>query len=137
MPAGRPSKYDPAYCEQAIEHLSEGYSITTLAAKLGIGISTLYDWRKQFPEFAEALKQGEEQCKHWWEDQAREAAKSGNAAVIIFGLKNRCGWRDKIDITKETTHRYVIETAPQPATNGHDSSLDAWQQQHSNGKTIQ
>ena len=99
MPAGRPSKYDPAYCKKAVDFLSDGYSITALAGSLGIGISTLYDWEKAFPEFSAALKVGRAGATKWWEDKARDAAEQGNATAIVFGLKNRASneWRDKVE----------------------------------------
>ena len=38
----------------------DGMTDEQLAAKFGITASTLYDWKKRFPEISEALKRGKE-----------------------------------------------------------------------------
>jgi len=58
---GRPTKYRPEFVEQA-EQLcrDEGYTDEQLAAKLGIGRTQLYFWKREYPDFAEAIKRGKE-----------------------------------------------------------------------------
>lgn len=98
MPAGRPSSYDPAVCERAIEILSEGYSMAGLAGKLGVAVQTVYNWADANPEFMEAVKTGQAAAAAWWEDRNRAIAmgEPGNATSVIFGLKNRARqeWAD-------------------------------------------
>ena len=69
-PVGRPSLYDPAYCEQAIELGKIGKSTEAIGAMLGVGTSTLYRWRDEHPEFREALDIAKDMELYWWEDQA-------------------------------------------------------------------
>ena len=69
-PVGRPSAYDPAYCQQAIELGKIGKSTEAIGATLGVGTSTLYRWRDEHPEFREALEIAKDMELLWWEDQA-------------------------------------------------------------------
>ena len=59
-PVGRPSMYEPAYCEQVIELGKIGKSTEAIGAILGVGTKTLYNWRDQFPEFLHALELAKE-----------------------------------------------------------------------------
>ena len=70
-PVGRPSTYDPAYCEQAIELGKLGKSTEAIGAIIGCGTATLYRWRDEHPEFREALELAKEFELHWWEDIAQ------------------------------------------------------------------
>ena len=70
-PVGRPSMYDPAYCEQVIELGKIGKSTEAIGAILGVGTKTLYNWRDQFPEFLHALVLAKEFELQWWEDIAQ------------------------------------------------------------------
>lgn len=101
MPLGRPSKYDPAFCEVAYAKLAEGYSVLAVAAEIGVNKTTLYEWADKHPEFSNALKTGQGAAAAWWEARLRDIASGepGNATAAIFGLKNRA--RDEwADVTR-------------------------------------
>ena len=70
-PVGRPSLYDPKYCEEVIALGKLGKSSEAIGAILGVGTATLYRWRDEFPEFREALELAKEFELHWWEDIAQ------------------------------------------------------------------
>ena len=95
---GRPTDYDPAYCELAIEFLADGYSLAALAGEIGVARSTIYEWRANHEEFSDAVKRGQAKAILWWEKANRSLATTGegNATAIVFGLKNRASdeWRD-------------------------------------------
>lgn len=101
MPGGRPTDYDPAYCDTAVEILSKGYSETVLAGELDVCPATVANWKNAHPEFLEAVKRGRAKGVRVWEDRLMDNAKSGtgNATSCIFGLKNRASedWRDKTE----------------------------------------
>lgn len=109
MPAGRPSAYDEAFCETAIDVLSQGYSETVLAGEIGVVPTTIANWKLAHPEFLEAVKIGRARGVRIWEDRLATVAKDGggNATAVIFGLKNRAheDWRDKT----ETEHSGGLE----------------------------
>lgn len=100
--SGRPSKYDPKFCDIAVEFLADGYSVTALAGKLKVARSSVFKWATENDEFSDALKTGQALAALWWEDRLRDVAKTGqgNASAAIFGVKNRSNeeWRDKQDI---------------------------------------
>ncbi|WP_209018766.1 hypothetical protein [Endobacterium cereale] len=99
MAAGRPTKYDPSYCDAVVEHMKEGASLTSFAAEIGVARSTINEWIDQNYEFSEAVKRGKARCASWWEALGRKNAVNGggNATLVIFGLKNMAGedWRER------------------------------------------
>lgn len=99
MPAGRPSKYSPAYCNEVIECLAKGHSVTAFAGEIGVARSTVFLWAAEISEFSDALKVGQAKATSFWEDILVKVARDGggNATATIFGLKNRAGddWSDK------------------------------------------
>ena len=101
MPAGRPSKYDPAFCDEVREFLKDGYSVAAFAGHIGVAVSTVNLWITQHPEFSDAVKAGQASATLWWENRARSVAQGedGNPTIVIFGLKNRAAdqWRDKTE----------------------------------------
>jgi hypothetical protein len=70
-PVGRPSQYDPAYCERIIELGRLGKSVEQIAAQIGVGTKTMYNWRDEFPEFLRALEIAKELELDWWENIAQ------------------------------------------------------------------
>jgi hypothetical protein len=59
-PGGRPSKYNPAYCKQATKLCLLGATDKELADFFGIKEKTLNLWKKAYPEFLQALKDGKD-----------------------------------------------------------------------------
>lgn len=106
MTTGRPSKYDPSYCDRVIELAKEGASKAEMALELDIAYSTFDVWQNEIPEFSEAVKKAERLSQGWWERQGRKATfgafEGFNATSFIFNMKNRFkdDWRDK----QETEH---------------------------------
>lgn len=47
-------EYKPEYCEKLIEVQSEGRSVNSFCAEIGIGYSTFNLWRKKYDDFYEA-----------------------------------------------------------------------------------
>jgi hypothetical protein len=107
MTTGRPTKYDPAFCDEVIDFLSEGYSVTAWAGSKRVARSSVYKWANEHPEFSDALNIGQAASALWWETCLRTNATTGDGAssAIIFGLKNRAAddWRDKRDIDHSST----------------------------------
>lgn len=122
MPAGRPTDYDPAYCDRVIEFLRDGYSVAAFAGHIGKAASTVELWRKVHPEFSEAVKIGQAGAVLWWENRARAVARGedGNPTAVIFGLKNRAPdqWRDKTEqevsgqLGVTRIERVIVDPAP-------------------------
>lgn len=112
MAGGRPSKYSEHYCDLIIEHMSEGASITSFAAEIGVARSTIDEWANNYPEFSGAVKIGKAKCAAWWEKLGRNNAITGdgNATLVIFGLKNMApeDFRDKQEIHQTGTLQHKV-----------------------------
>lgn len=100
MPGGRPSLYDPAFCDLVIECGKKGMSKAEMAVEIGIAYSNFDIWTREKPEFQEAVKEAIRQSQAWWESQGRKATFGGtdgfNATSYIFQMKNRFrdDWND-------------------------------------------
>lgn len=83
--------------------MAQGYSFEAFAGKLGVSKVTLYSWAKENPEFLNAKDIAFERSRHFWEKKAIDHAveyKDGpklNNTAWVFNMKNRFGWRDKIE----------------------------------------
>ena len=71
LPRGRPSLYDPAYCDQVIELGKLGKSVEQIASHLGLSLRVLYDWRDKHEDFLHALEDAKQYEQYWWEEQAQ------------------------------------------------------------------
>lgn len=123
MPAGRPSKYDPKFCDRVIELGKEGASKAEIALDLDIVYNTLEAWQESHPEFLKAVKDAERLAQGWWEKRGRIATFGGydgfNATSFIFNMKNRFkeDWRDKVEqqhsghIKTERVERVIVDPA--------------------------
>lgn len=100
-PGGRPSKYEPRFCDEVEKAMGAGYSLTSFAHVIGVARSTINEWMANFPEFSEAVSRAKAARLHRWETLALRVAEKGGgpgtATVIVFGLKNMGGdeWSDK------------------------------------------
>ena len=70
-PVGRPSLYDPAYCDKVVELGALGKSVEQISSNLGVSLRTMYTWRDAYPEFLHALDEAKAAEQTWWEDQAQ------------------------------------------------------------------
>lgn len=65
------TKYKQEYCQELIEHMATGASLTSFAACIDVCPGTLHDWARANLEFREAKDQAFAKCQSWWEEQAR------------------------------------------------------------------
>jgi hypothetical protein len=134
MPAGRPTSYDPKFCEMLIEHMAKGYSFESFGSVTDTCKDTLYEWVKVHPEFSDAKKRATEKSRYWWESQGidnilnkKQMTKDSegntvlvetslNAAAWIFNMKNRFKeeWRDKQEIETTPSTLTVTISGPTP-----------------------
>ena len=101
-----------------------GMNDEQIAAKMHIVPSTLYEWKKRFPEISEALKDGKDLPDIQVENALYEAAVGGNVTAMIFWLKNRlkAEWKDKPvedmqTAALETAMRALADIIEKPAQN--------------------
>jgi len=121
---GRPTKYDPAFCEKVVEVMEKGYSKEAVAGHLNIDKTTLYAWDVKYPSFSNAIKRGVELSRIFWEKAAIDNlthTKDGrrlDAATWIFNMKNRFNWTDKkevvVDATEAAKKAFAFDLSKKP-----------------------
>lgn len=96
-----PLKYRPEFCEIAVNFLSQGYTLTALAAELDVTRETIDQWRKTYPEFGTAIHKGLARAQRFFEQRLILMAKGDtseatkgvrdnvNMSALIFALKTR------------------------------------------------
>lgn len=97
MPAGRPTSYDPAFCERVENFMALGYSKMAAAGSVGVCYQTLKNWMEEHPEFFAAVKRGEAKRTQILENGLLEAETGPQVTSRIFALKNAAPdeWREK------------------------------------------
>lgn len=75
MAGGRPTAYDPEFCEKVIEWGKLGKSRTWIATELNVHRDTLYEWERTHPEFSDALARAKALEQRWWEDAGQDGMR--------------------------------------------------------------
>ena len=99
-------KFNKTYCTRAKKYLAKGYSIRALIGHLKISPDTHHQWRKTYPEYDDAIKQGQAECEQFYLDKGLKMIDTGkgNASVLSFFMKNILRYKDNPE----------GEQAPQP-----------------------
>lgn len=111
-PVGRPSKYSPAYCEEVIACMGQGYSFTAFAGEIGVDKDTLYEWVKVHPEFSGAVKKARAKRLRFLEEKLLTGDTGPRVTAMIFALKNADAdeWRDKVTNEHTGPHGGPVQT---------------------------
>ena len=82
----------------------DGLTNEQIAHNMGVGLSTLKEYRNRYPAIETALKKGKEVADYMVENALFKSAMEGNTTAQIFWLKNRrpSKWRDKPQITEQS-----------------------------------
>lgn len=88
-----------------------GLSEEQIAKNIGIGRTTLYEWKQKQPDIANTIKKGKEVVDFEVENALYKSAMSGNVTAQIFWLKNRKKdqWRDKIEYESNNNDLNKVE----------------------------
>ena len=67
-----------------------------IAGRMGIGRSTLYNWRKKYPQIDQALRKGRELVDYQVEQALLDKALGGDLRAQMYWLNNRRGdkWQE-------------------------------------------
>ena len=84
-------KFEPTMCDQMIAMGKEGASQKMMWSQLGISKSTAENWRKKFPDFAEALEIALVHAQSYWETQllANVENKNFNSRLVEIALRGQ------------------------------------------------
>jgi len=94
---GRPSKFQPAYCDEVIAIMATGLSLTAFAGDIGVARSTINEWMDTYPEFSEAVKVAKAKRTAALERSMLSSENGPQVTSRIFALKNADPeeWREK------------------------------------------
>lgn len=81
----------------------DGLTYEQIANNMGIGLTTLKEWRQKEPTIQSTLKKGREVVDFEVENALLKNALDGNVTAQIFWLKNRKKeqWREKVENNDE------------------------------------
>lgn len=102
MQVGRPSLYEPKFCDEVIGFMAQGFSKSAFAGHIGVNRDTLQEWEAKHPEFSVATKNGAVARLKFLEQRLlREDVASPQITAMIFALKNAmpAEWRDRHEIS--------------------------------------
>jgi hypothetical protein len=105
MPAGRPSTYDPAYCEQVVELGKIGYSPAQMAAHFDVARETLNNWAEAHEEFLAALNRAKAHCQAWWESKGMDGLEKPGFNAAVWKKSVEARFRDDYTERQEQTHK--------------------------------
>ena len=87
---GRPSKYDPAYCDQIVALGKEGLSRWQICSRLNIGLHNMIAWEGAHEDFRQSLEQARLDSLAYWEDLAHDHIREAPGGVKLnTGLWSR------------------------------------------------
>lgn len=97
MPAGRPTKYDPAFIDRLPELYAQGMSHVEVATELGVSKARFYDYMDKYEEFRDAVKENVSLSEGWWASQGRSNLENPKFRDILWSMnmRNRHGWGEK------------------------------------------
>ena len=109
---GRPTKYKPEYADEAVKLCILGATDAEMADFFGVTEQTFNNWKHQYPEFFESLKDGKIKADANVSRSLYQTAIEGNTTAQIFWLKNRQPrqWRDKQEIDHTTKGEKIEPT---------------------------
>ena len=77
---GRPTKYDPTFCQEVVELGAQGYTKEEMCAELKFTMSTMHEWCKLHSDFSNAVKESVHLAQAYMERKAREALDKPTSA---------------------------------------------------------
>jgi hypothetical protein len=109
MTVGRPTLFDPSYCDKVVELGALGKSVEQIATILGVSLRVIYLWRDTYPQFMHAMEDAKAAELNWWEDQAqaymlehKDAAKL-NASIWSRSMAARFPKKYRESVKQEIT----------------------------------
>ena len=109
MSAGRPSSYEPAYCEEVIALGKAGASKAQMAAAFDVSRQTIDNWAVANPEFLEALSRADAHAQAWWEVKGMEGMEKPGFNAAVWKKSVEARFRDDYTERREIQQTVRIE----------------------------
>ena len=105
MPAGRPTKYKPEYCQKVIDIGANGGWLSEMAEECDVCRATMDVWAAEHPQFLEALTRAKQKAQAWFEAKGREGMEKPvfNAAL----WQKQMSARHREDYTERSVNEHT------------------------------
>lgn len=109
------TKYDPKMCETVIELGKTGASQKIMYSHLGISKTTADRWKKEKPEFAEAMDRAVVESQAWWEREALANLNNRTYNTRLFEVVTRAqfpaDYKERMEIKQDIKQDVQIDFA--------------------------
>lgn len=95
---GRPTDYDPAFCERVVEYGRDGMCREEIAAALDVSYPTFSNWLKVYPDFLYAATRAKELEYAYFLRAGREGMLNRHFNVQAWALQMRNRFGDRFRI---------------------------------------
>lgn len=98
-------KSKPSFVDRVLQLYSEGANDSEIAAELNFSMQRFNELYEENPGFQRVVDIGRTKSDAWWNAVARRnlVTKGFQGSTWAFVMKNRFGWRDRIENTEITT----------------------------------
>ena len=117
-PVGRPTAYQPEYCERVIALGKAGKSKAQIACELDVTRQTIENWIAEYPEFFDAMDSARMYAQAWFENIAQNNMTDPvqGFSASLWAKQVSCRFpddytdRNKTEITAKVTHESWLES---------------------------
>jgi hypothetical protein len=104
MPAGRPTKYKPEFCQTVIAIGEQGGWLSEMAEACDVHRSTVDEWAANHPEFSEALTRAKQKSQAWFEAAGRNGLAMDKFNAHLWAKQMQARFRDEYTERQEVKH---------------------------------
>lgn len=104
MPAGRPSLYDPSYCNTVIDLGRLGKSQVQIACALDVDPASLRRWADEHEEFRLALTRAKAEEQNWWEQKGQDGLTADKFNSAVWAKSMSARFRDDYTERRQNEH---------------------------------
>ena len=109
------TKYEPLMCDTVIELGKTGASQKIMYSTLGISKTTGDRWKKEKPEFAEAMDRAVVESQAWWEREALANLNNRTYNTRLFEVVTRAqfpaDYKERMEIKQDIKQEVQIDFA--------------------------
>lgn len=107
---GRPTAYEPEFCDQVIELGKAGKSKAQMAAHFDVSRQTIDNWADAHADFLEALNRAMAHCQDWWETKGQEGMEKPGFNAAVWKKSVEARFREDYTERQEQTVRAEVVT---------------------------
>ena len=105
--------YDPAMCEKIIELGREGYTQKAMWSAIGISKGAAETFKKNHPEFAEAVSMAVTESQAWWEREGIANLGNKHYNTRLYEIMTKAmfpeDYRERLDIKQDVKKEVTVD----------------------------